>query len=140
MNWWPFVSRARFNDLKERFDKSESERKLLLDRLAALGLGGPIFERPAPQPEATPAPAEADTSKPRSVSMVRRPSQIVAQRTREAFSRFRRREATVEQERGLVTNKTVVPETHVDHEAREIALRQFDQVETEVRQGVGKSA
>lgn len=43
---WPWVSRAAFDLLREQLVELRAERKLLLDRLATMGLGGPLFEKP----------------------------------------------------------------------------------------------
>jgi hypothetical protein len=52
---WPWVSRALYREMVDRMTadiaEMRAERKLLLDRLASLGLGGPIFYPLASPPE-----------------------------------------------------------------------------------------
>jgi len=116
----PFVSRARYNDLKIEKDRIDAERVKLLDRLASLGLGGPIFEKPEAVTQPVEETAASTTPARQSVPMMRRPSQVVSQMTREAFKRFHSRRS-------------------VGQEEREIVLRQFDLVEAEVHQGQNNS-
>jgi hypothetical protein len=114
---FPFVSRGRFNDLKAQCDELKAERKVLLDRLAELGLGGALFAKPEPLPKSPQPAVEVEEPGPvrASVPMTRRPSQVMAQQTRKAFSKFHARR-------------------NVGQEEREIVLRQFDQVDAEVLQ------
>ncbi len=113
---FPFVGRGRFNDLKAQCDDLKAERRLLLDRLASLGLGGPIFEKILPVSVAQPVEETAESTPGRpSVPMTRRPSQVMAQMTRKAF-------------RSYHANR------NVGQEEREIVMRQFDQVDAEVLQ------
>lgn len=43
---WPFVSRAAYELLAADVAELKAERRILLDRLAMLGLGGPLYAEP----------------------------------------------------------------------------------------------
>jgi hypothetical protein len=43
---WPFVSRAAYDLLTVDVTELKAERRILLDRLAMLGLGGPLYAAP----------------------------------------------------------------------------------------------
>jgi hypothetical protein len=58
---WPWISRSSHEEtvklLQEQIAEMRAERKILYDRLAAMGLGGPLFHIPA-SPEEEPEPEE----------------------------------------------------------------------------------
>lgn len=61
---FPFVTRAHHEEvvalLRDRLAEIELERRAYLDRLASVGLGGPLFSVPPPEPEVSaPQAAEA---------------------------------------------------------------------------------
>lgn len=55
MSWWPFVSRSAHeaitSPMEVQIEELKTERKLLLDRLGVLGLGGPLFTKVEPPDE-----------------------------------------------------------------------------------------
>ena len=76
--------------LSSQITSLTEERRVLLDRLATLGLGGPLFDLPAtPEPEPTAEEAAADELE-QLLHLRRRPSKLADALTRKAFRDYRK--------------------------------------------------
>jgi hypothetical protein len=83
--------------LSTQVQELKDERRLLLDRLATLGLGGPIFRIPAPEEvEATETPELADPEGDMIEELMRlrrRPAKLADALTRNAYRDYGKRAA-----------------------------------------------
>jgi hypothetical protein len=93
---WPWISRSAHDAivtlLTTQVDVLTQERRLLLDRLAALGLGGPLFSVPAAEDsveEEAATDPEADEIQ-RLKKSRRRPSKLADALTRKAYRDYNR--------------------------------------------------
>lgn len=93
MNWWPWISRAMalraMSRLEEECSELKEERRTLLDRLAVIGFGGPLYSFNADQEPSQEDVAEAVTSDPdrelldQLIRLRRRPAKLADQLTRQ---------------------------------------------------------
>ncbi|MGC2399474.1 MAG: hypothetical protein WA510_06820 [Acidobacteriaceae bacterium] len=92
----PWISRSAHDEIKSllsrQVDELISERRLLLDRLAALGLGGPLFCAPSTDSiSESEEPSDPDAEElERLRTSRRRPSKLADALTRKAYRDYNR--------------------------------------------------
>jgi hypothetical protein len=86
----PWIARSTHDEIRDLLSKQIEEliceRRVLLDRLATLGLGGPLFHVPEPEVDpATEEPADEEVEElERLLEVRRRPSKLADALTRKA--------------------------------------------------------
>lgn len=60
MSWWPFVSRGRYEDMRQRVHSLENEQRELIDRVLILSGNPPLYQHPAPPSKEAPAAPAAE--------------------------------------------------------------------------------